>query len=377
MVNEGAETAVTGSEVRVTELIEPMNDVSPVRQVEAQFRGNGGRAPTFTEVVYAHHDWWRARQSGTPDPAAEAAYDSVLTAFEARHGRIVRAYWCSEVESAVALTERRRWGGLRAPVFGFHRESDWATKTAPAVAAELHNCDELAVRANAVLTGVRKRICLELVVACAAHLLSLVDTPAGPATNAKTAAAVEHERVEIKKVKDYYCDAANGQAQLIYFGGIATVMLVLAALGSLWLSITWATPVAALIGGAIGAVVSVVQRINSGSFELDYDVGGPYIFFLGGLRPLIGGAFAVAISFAFDGGLLHLPVSANETTSHRHLALLVISFLAGFSERFAQDTLTSVLPEAKSAPSPPPAASPSSGTAPEPAPDAPPERSTS
>src|SRR5215467_10707071 len=84
-----------------------------------------------------------------------------------------------------------------------------------------------------------------------------------------------------------------------------------ATLGSVWLSITWATPVAALIGGAIGAVVSVVQRINSGSFELDYDVGGPYIFFLGGLRPLIGGAFAVAISFAFDGGLLHLPVAAD------------------------------------------------------------------
>ncbi|HEU5214849.1 MAG TPA: hypothetical protein VFU30_04845 [Gaiellaceae bacterium] len=361
----------------MTELIEPMNDVSPVRQVEAQIRGNGGHAPTFTEVVYAHHRWWRARQSGTPDPATDAAYDAVLTAFEAQHGRIVRAYWCSEVESAVALTERRRWGGLLSPVFGFHRESDWATKTAPAVASELHNCDELAVRANAVLTGVRKRICLELVVACASHLLSLVDTPAAPGNNARTAAAVEHERVEIKKVRDYYCDAANGQAQLIYFGGIATVMLILAALGSVWLSITWATPVAALIGGAIGAVVSVVQRINSGSFELDYDVGGPYIFFLGGLRPLIGGAFAVAISFAFDGGLLHLPVSANETTGNRHLALLVISFLAGFSERFAQDTLTSVLPEAKSAPAPTPAASPSSGPAPAPAADAPPERSTS
>jgi len=361
----------------VTELIEPMSDVSPVRQVEAQFRGNGGHAPTFTEVVYAHHAWWRARQAGTPDPAAEAAYDAVLTAFNASHGEIVRAYWCSEVESAVALTERKRWGGLRSPVFGFHRESDWATKTAPAVASELHNCDELAVRANAVLTGVRKRICLELVVACASHLLSLVDTPAAPGNNAKAAAAVAHERVEIKKVRDYYCDAANGQAQLIYFGGIATVMLVLAAFGSLWLSITWATPVAALIGGAIGAVVSVVQRINSGSFELDYDVGGPYIFFLGGLRPLIGGAFAVAISFAFDGGLLHLPVAANETTSNRHLALLVISFLAGFSERFAQDTLTSVLPESKSTPAATPAASSSSGTASPPAPDPSPEGSTS
>jgi hypothetical protein len=375
MVKRG-ETAVTGSEVRVTELIEPMSDVSPVRQVEAQFRGSEGRPPTFTEVVYAHHDWWRTRQAGTPDPAAEAAYDSVLTAFEARHGRIVRAYWCSEAESAVALTERRRWGGVRSPLFGFHRESDWATKTTPGVASELHRCDELAVRANAVLTGVRKRICLELVVACATHLLSLADTRAGVGGNTKTAGAVEHERVEIEKVQDYYCDAANGQAQLIYFGGIATVMLVLAALGSLWLSITWATPIAALIGGAIGAVVSVVQRINSGSFELDYDVGGLYIFFLGGLRPLIGGAFAVAISFAFDGGLLHLPVAANETTNNRHLALLVISFLAGFSERFAQDTLTSVLPEAKSGPAPTPAASSSSGTVSPAVPDAPPERST-
>jgi hypothetical protein len=340
----------------VTELIEPMSDVSPVRQVEAQSSGKAARPPTFTEVVYAHHAWWRSRQSGTPDPAAEAAYDAVLNDFEVRSGRIVRAYWCSEVESAVALTERRRLGGLRSPVFGFHRESDWATKSAPDVATELHRCDELAVRANAVLTGVRQRICLELVVACAAHLLSLVDTPAGVGDEAKTAAAVELERAEIKKVREYYCEAANGQAQLVYFGGMATVMLVVAAIGSLWLSISWAAPIAALIAGAIGAVVSVIQRINSGSFEVDYDVGGPYAFFLGGLRPLIGGAFAVAISFAFDGGLLHLPVAANEATNDRRLALLVIGFLAGFSERFAQDTLTSVLPDSKTAPASAPAA---------------------
>jgi hypothetical protein len=361
----------------VTELIEPRSDVSPVRQVQAQSRGQAAHPPTFTELVYAHHDWWRARQAGTPDTAAEAAYDSTLGAFEAEHGQITHVYWCSEIESAVALTERKRLHGLRSPVFGFHRESDWATQAAPEVASELHRCDELAVRADAVLTGVRQRICLALVASCAAHLLSLVDTPAGSADDAKTAAAVEHERDEIDKVKDYYCKAANGQAQLVYFGGIATVLVALAALCTLWLSITWATPIAALIAGAIGAVVSVVQRINSGSFELDYDVGGPYIFFLGGLRPLIGGAFAVAISFAFDGGLLHAPIAATETADHRRLALLVISFLAGFSERFAQDTLTSVLPEAKAASAPTTAATSSSEPAASPAADASPERSTS
>ena len=361
----------------MSELIQPLNDdVSPVRQVEAQFRGNEANPPSFTELVYAHHDWWRARQAGTLDAATERAYDDVLTSFQAHHGQIVRAYWCAEVESAVALTERRRARGWLTPVFGFHRESDWATKSDPDIAAELHRCDELAVRANAVLTGVRQRICLELVVSSAAHLLSLVDTRAGTSDPEKTKAALAHEQAEMQKVKDYYCEAANGQAQLIYSGGIATVLAVLSAVAALWLSITWATPIAALIAGAVGAVVSVIQRINSGSFVLDYDVGGPYAFFLGGLRPLIGGAFGMAITFAFDGGLLHLPVAASETTHDRRLALLVLGFLAGFSERWAQDTLTSVLPGSKSTPAPAPVHAPAPAAT-TPSTDPPPEGSTS
>jgi hypothetical protein len=331
----------------VTELIQPLSDVSPVRQVEAQSRGKRRHPPSFTELVYAHHDWWQARRAGTLDHAAAAAYSSVLTAFQASHGQIVRAFWCSHIESGVALTERKRLGGLLSPVFRFHRESDWATKNAPDVAAELHRCDELAVRGKAVLTGVRQRICLELVVSCAAHLLSLVDERAGARDKAKVTAALDREHAAISKVESYYREAANGQAQLIYFGGIATVTVALGSLAALWLSISWAGPVAALVAGAVGAVVSVIQRINSGTFELDYDVGGPYAFFLGGLRPLIGGAFGMAITFAFSGGLLHLPVAASASTNDRRVALVVLAFVAGFSERWAQDTLTSVLPAAK------------------------------
>jgi hypothetical protein len=336
----------------VTELTQPMSDVSPVRQVQAQPRGSEGHPPSFTELVYAHHDWWQARQAGTPDSSAGAVYDSVLGAFEARHGRVVHAFWCSHVESAVALTEKRRLRGLLAPVYGFHQESDWATKNAPDVASELHRCDTLAVRAKAVLTGVRQRICLELAASSVGHLLSLVDERAGAGDKERPAAALEREHAAISRAESYYNEAANGQAQLVYFGGIATVTLALAGVAAAWLSISWAAPVAALAAGAVGAFVSVIQRINSGKFELEYDVGGRYAFFLGGLRPLIGGAFAMVITFAFDGGLLHLPVSAGETTNHRRLALLVLAFLAGFSERWAQDTLTSVLPAVQRAPAP-------------------------
>jgi hypothetical protein len=142
---------------------------------------------------------------------------------------------------------------------------------------------------------------------------------------------------------------------MIYFGGMAAVAITLSIIGTVWLAISWSSPVAALIAGAAGAVVSVIQRINTGKFTLEYDVGRAYVFFLGGLRPLIGGAFAIAISFAFTGGLLHLPVDANETTDHRRLALLVLSFMAGFSERWAQDALTTVLPQTRT---PAPAESP-------------------
>jgi hypothetical protein len=333
----------------VTELTQPLSDVSPVRQVQAQSRGTEARhPPTFTELVYAHYDWWKARQAGTVDPTAEAAYDSVLAAFEARHGRLVRAYWCAEVESAVALTEKK--GRLGGPTYGFHRESDWATKNAPEVAEELHRCDALAVRGRAVLTGVRQHICLELVVACAANLLSLVDVRARSGDKTKTADALDHEHAAVSKVEAYYHNAANGQAQLVYFAGIATVTIALGGLAAVWLSVSWASPVAALVAGALGAVVSVIQRINSGKFELEYDVGGPYTFFLGGLRPLIGGVFAMAITFAFSGGLLQLPVASQESTDHRHLALLVLAFLAGFSERWAQDALTAIVPVAQTDP---------------------------
>ena len=309
-------------------------------------------AVTFSEVVYAHFNWWHHREGARRNAHAAQAFDDARIAFEKRHGELVNAYWCSHIESAVALTQKKRLRGALGPLWGFHRETDWSTQDFPEVAEQLHRCDELAVRANAVLKSVRQRICLQLVFASASHLLSLVDARAGNSSEAAVAGAVAKERAAIDKAEAYYHEAANGQAQMAYFAGMVMVTAALSVFAIVFLTLSWATPVAALIAGAVGAVVSVVQRINSGKFELETDVGG-YPCFLGGLRPLIGGAFAMVISFAFTGGLLHLPVDAGESTDHRRLALLVLGFFAGFSERWAQDTLTSIVPTAKPVPEPP------------------------
>ncbi|MDX6453344.1 MAG: hypothetical protein QOH16_3393 [Gaiellaceae bacterium] len=352
----------------MTELAPPLA-AAPAEQVSVESEPiTDAHAVSFSELVYAHFNWWRNRDDPTADRAFASRYDVARRAFERRHGEIVSAYWCSNVESAVALTEQKRFRGSLSPTWGFHRESDWATQSSPGVAAALHRCDQLAVRANTVLTGVRQRICMQLVVASAAHLLSLVDARANTPDEAATAAALKQERAALDEAEAYYKDAANGQAQMVYFGGMASVAIFLSIVAAIWLGISWATPVAALIAGAIGAVVSVIQRINNGKFTLDYDIGSPYAFFLGGLRPLIGGTFAMAISFAFTGGLLHLPVATNESLDSRRLALLVLGFLAGFSERWAQDTLTSLLPAQREAPAPaPPAPVPSDVAPPSPA----------
>jgi hypothetical protein len=337
----------------VTELTQPLA-AAPTTETETALRDSAvaSYSTTFSELVYAHFDWWRALREDHVPPSTKAGYQDTLARFERRHGEIVSAYWCSHVESAVALTLKKRALPWATPSSEFHRESDWATQNAPDIARELHRCDQLAVRARTVLTGVRRLICMQLVMASAAHLLSLVDARAAHADAAKAEEALQRECDALGEAEDYYREAANGQAQIVYFLGMAAVAIAISIGAAIWLAVDWATPVAALVAGALGGVVSVIQRINAGKFTLDYDCGRPYAFFLGGLRPLIGGAFALAISFAFTGGLLHLPVAAGESSSDRHLALLVVSFLAGFSERWAQDTLAAAVPQAADKPAP-------------------------
>jgi hypothetical protein len=317
-------------------------DLRSPEEMIALFEGRA-RPPSFPELVYAHFIWWKGIRRQSADGDVNKTYHHVLDRFERHHGAIVDSYWCSHVESGVVLTQKKG----RAPWtrdIKFHRATDWATKNYPDIAAELHRCDEVAIRAKTILRGVRQRICLQLVMTSASHLLSLADARVARMEDARTAASLDQERALLAKTDAYYREAANGQAQIVYFAGMVVIATLVAAIAGYLLSSDWVSPIAAVIAGSIGAVVSVVQRINAGNFDLSYDVGRPYAFFLGGLRPLIGAAFAVTISFLFTSGMLHLPLPNNASETQGRLALMVVAFLAGFSERWAQDTLATALP---------------------------------
>ena len=336
----------------MSDIAQPLTE--PAAPVGEELAGRNGGEPgfpeyppsvSFPELVLAHHDWRKAVARGRPSSALERAYCAKRDRFEQEHGRIVNAYWCLNVPSAVALTAKPRSRLLRRlgfePRLTFHRVTDWATRNRPSIAACLHLCDDLAVRAGQVLTGLRQRIALQMVMASASHLLTLADDQA---RHSDDRVVLKQERKNLKECADYYCDAANGQTQMIYFAGMGVFALLLGFL-ALPSALVNSLPgvddrefFGALFAGALGAVVSVVARINSGRFDLEYDVGRSYPFFLGGLRPLMGALFGLGLYFAVSSDLLEIiPIPADGTK--RFYAVVLVAFVAGFSERWAKDTL--------------------------------------
>ena len=310
----------------------------------------------FPDLVRVHFRWRQALRDDSGATAEERAeldreYHDVRRRFEQEHGEIVSAYWCAEVESAVALTAGRPQTGWLRRLLSvsprFHRVSDWATRDEPEIARALHHCDELAIRASEVLRGRSRRITIQLVMTTACHLLALVDaqTRHRDPRDHKTAVATElHTLAELRRD---YRQAANGDAQLVYFGGmvvgIAGLALLYVLAGGILQSnenIEDATIVGCLVAGAVGAVVSVIARVNSGSFALDSDVARGYTLFLGGLRPVIGSVFGLLSYFALTSGFVEIFKLPTTDDTKRFYFLCVIAFAAGFSERWAQDTLT-------------------------------------
>jgi hypothetical protein len=312
---------------------------------------------TFPDLVRIHYRWRvLVGSDSTAGPAereqANAEYHAALAKFEQEHGELINAYWCADYESAVALTAGKPDPGwlrrLLSVAPKFHRVSDWATKDDPEIARLLHKCDELAIRSAEVLRGRSRRICIQLVMTSACHLLSLVDARHISMTATAQRAAIAAEKRELASVARDYREAANGDAQLIYFGGMG---LGAAALGLLYVlggnsvltaeGVEEATIVGCLVAGAVGAVVSVIARVNSGSFDLDADVARGYTIFLGALRPVIGSIFGLLTYFAVTSGFVEIfQVPPEGEGLKRFYFLCVIAFAAGFSERWAQDTLT-------------------------------------
>ncbi len=323
--------------------------------------------------------------------AAADDYHDKLEQFTASEGEIVAAYWSAMVPSGIVMTMRPRGRALNlllGPKISLHRATTWLTASDSRVAELLHHCDTLGNKAAEILTHTPKRVAMTWIFSTESYLLGVVEgrswgplghgsqtnglpelqaagaaagppsengqtpdtdgaVPAGPGTEA--AAEPTHDdlvargRSEIIEIEKYYDRAAANAARFVYFWGMLAGALVAAAAGVL---------IALIVGrgfdvidlgssstrfffacyaaGALGAIVSVLTRMRSDRFALDYEVGRMPAFWLGTFRPFLGAVFGLLIYFALQSELLQLQ-KPDEAKAFFFFTLL--AFVAGFSER--------------------------------------------
>jgi hypothetical protein len=308
-------------------------------------RKRATRAVSFPELVWLHFLRQQELQQGRHKPyegPAEDRYRRFVQRFEEEHGKIVDAYWCSNQASAVALTVKRR--PLMLPdVVRLHWATDWATKEKPKLMTLLYRCESLAVRVHEVLRDTSQRLAMQSLFTVISFLLGFGETERSH--NDRAVAEIDRNtRQELKRVEVYYHKAAARSGQIVYVGGMLLGMVPVALLIVLALVLRVADShnLAARQGmlcfaaGAVGALMSVMARMNSGRVRVDWEFGKDTLRTLGSLRPFVGGIFGLMTFFALKSGVVALDIADAKRSTYFYI---LFAFVAGFSERFAQDML--------------------------------------
>lgn len=315
------------------------------RSLRSRIRRKRRPAVSFPELVWLHHLRQQELKQGRHKPyegPAEDRYRRFVERFEEEHGKIVDAYWCSNQASAVALTVKRR--PLMLPdVVRLHWATDWATKEQPKLMTLLYRCESLAVKVHEVLRDTSQRIAMQSLFTVISFLLGVGETDRSH--NDRAVAEIDRStRKELKLIDEYYHKAAARSGQIVYVAGMLLGMVPVALLIVLALVLRLADShnLAARQGlicfaaGAVGALMSVMARMNSGRVRVDWEFGKDTLRTLGALRPFVGGIFGLMTFFALKSGVVALDIAdANKSTYF----YVLFAFAAGFSERLAQDML--------------------------------------
>jgi hypothetical protein len=294
-----------------------------------------GGQPRFAHVALASY---LARRPDVPE--ADRAFlrrnfADMFERFERSSGRIVSWYMATEVFAAAALTDK---DGISVTL----------GRQLPPGSAELvdliRRCQQVAYSAWHRLNRFDRRQCQTMVFQVIEEALRRLDTDG----EVRSDDCMGPLKDRLDQAEDFMLRCATRRAQSKYLKGMLVGTLAIGAVISL------VTTVLALSGdltrlggqlllvasaGTVGAVVSVLWRMTSGSFRmnlptLDHEMKGTDLRLMAALRPVIGLVFALGTIVLVLGEII--PLDQQKGVSQSAL-FAGIGFLAGFSERLAQD----------------------------------------
>ena len=351
---------------------------------------------TFHQVARA---WFQSSPKFNPRaeerPFYAEIFPELLDEFGRPRGGIVTGYFCENLRVAAVLTNIRiaaeltegprvadlvsdnRADGARASLPGVprgsappngqprwkrkprserHSASSSAIHLEPAFGdpeswkakAILFRCLELHYRALEFLKPKPRKISMRMVFSVIAALLGSLDARAARGESAKNfgedARELQAVEEELARAEGYYVRSAQRAAHIEYFlgmlGGLAVLLVVAGALAAgLRMTGDLELLLVSLLSGGCGGLLSVMSRMSTGKLGLNHESGKGIIRLLGGMRPLIGAVFGVALYVLLEGGLLSLAPRDGSDTIYFYAG---VAFVAGFTERFAQDAVAGV-----------------------------------
>jgi len=364
----------------------PCPDFSPSLALRSEKPVPGGWGGMSTEAR-SFADLVRAECGSSAD------LDAIREAFTRRFGLIVLSHFGKDVPCGVALTDLRaaayedvapparppgpawtgrlrRWLAVprgerrrlrrerrlsadeQAKPVRLHLVFPPLTPGNAQVVRDLSGCEKQAVYAGRFLQNEDLRQCLSLLYWPAAALIELAGTaapdppgtaapPAAPGQGSGAAQVSDVITEQMGTADQYYQYFTQRSVRLQYFRGIGLGMLALSALcillyvfrTRLGVPVPFVLSVAA---GAGGALTSVLSSATFGRIALDRPAGGAWNTMLGTFRPLIGSLFGVAFFALVSANFLPVKIPSGGGKVALYAS---IAFLAGFSQRWAQDTL--------------------------------------
>ncbi|MGI8803781.1 MAG: hypothetical protein ACR2KV_16720 [Solirubrobacteraceae bacterium] len=305
-----------------------------------------GKTASLQDLVQAR---WHSTHPGSDE--LQAIYELTLKEFQRRHGEIVEDYWAEALPAAVAVSCMRRRFSKQ---LGLHRQTTRLLAKHPEFSRLMLRVDRESVRATNVLAGMSQTIAMSNLFSLTRDVTNYLETEykrrAHPGESPGERAAdwarrlAAYER-DLDDIAAYIREAAARQAQIIYLRGtllgIGTIFLVAPLIAWLFraVSVPGVDPklfVGCVVAGSLGAVMSVLMRMNSGKFAINHDIGRLYVTNLGASRPFIGAVFALLVYFAFMGDLIQ-QVTPPKAAASQFAFFIAAGFLVGFSERFAKE----------------------------------------
>lgn len=291
-------------------------------------------------------------------------FPELLKNFEKEHGKVRMSYFGQEAFAAAVLTENDEIGLLYGP------KELRATEAVDL----LFQCESLSYASYYRLDDGDRRLCQTMIFAVIREILRRLDAPTEqvegaqverlellrsvPAETERPASSSEVRqdassspfvflRGELERAEAFFRRSARHRAQMIYlrsmlYGGLLLgLALVVLAVAFTWLfdvpgSILRALTLS-LAAGGLGAVVSVLSRTTFGELQLNLptiEAGVSNLRLLGALRPVVGAIFGVALFVLIASTLLPVEPPSGSDVTYVYVA---VAFLAGFSERLAQD----------------------------------------